>query len=215
MLNARRVTAWLTSAVLVTLTACGGGGGATSSTTTPTTTYTIAATVVGLQAGQSVKILDNGGDGAVATASGAYTFTTPLPTGTSYSVTVGTQPAAQICSVVNGAGTVGSADVANVQVNCAAAYANAYAYVANASGNSISAYTVDTTTGALIPMVGSPFGAAGNLPVSITVNSVGTVAYAANFTDHTVSAYPIDPNTGALLPGTPYLTGGKSLFHDD
>src|ERR1039457_6174089 len=81
-------------------------------------TYTIAATVNGLQIGQSVKILDNCGDGMTLTTNGLKSFATPLATGTVYAVTVGSQPTTQVCNIVNGTGVVGSANVTNVQVNC-------------------------------------------------------------------------------------------------
>jgi hypothetical protein len=50
-------------------------------------------------------------------------FTFPsLPTGTPYSVTLGRLPAAppHVCTVTNGSGIVGSADVTNIQVDCVA-----------------------------------------------------------------------------------------------
>ncbi len=102
--------------VVLALASCGGGAHGGS---TPAATYRVSATVAGLQAGQSVTILDNGGDGISASANGVFTFTTALATGASYAVTIGTQPAAQVCSVVNGAGTVGTTNVTVVVVNCA------------------------------------------------------------------------------------------------
>ena len=178
-------------------------------------TYTIAATVNGLQTGQSVKILDNCGDGMTLTTNGLHPFATPLATGTVYAVTVGTQPTTQACHIINGTGAVGSANITNVQVNCASPYSNLYAYVANSIDHTISAYSIDTTTGVLIPMAGSPFSNAGTIiaaPTAITVNPAGTVAYTANTNDGTVSAYAINPNTGALSSGMPYLTGGQDPF---
>jgi uncharacterized repeat protein (TIGR03803 family) len=41
-----------------------------------------------------------------------------LPSGASYSVTVGTQPTGETCTVASGTGTIQSANVANVVVNC-------------------------------------------------------------------------------------------------
>ena len=48
----------------------------------------------------------------------AFTFATPLATGTAYSVTVKTNPSGQSCSVSGGSGTVGSANVTSVAVTC-------------------------------------------------------------------------------------------------
>ncbi len=83
-------------------------------------TYTIGGTVSGLNASTSVTLLDNGTNSLKVTANGGFTFTTALASGATYSVTVGTQPTGETCTVTNGSGTVGSANVTNVAVACAA-----------------------------------------------------------------------------------------------
>jgi hypothetical protein len=62
---------------------------------------------------------DNGGDDLTVTKSGAFTFKTAIAGGTTYNVTVKTQPTgpAQNCSVTNGSGTA-TANVTNAQVTC-------------------------------------------------------------------------------------------------
>jgi hypothetical protein len=82
-------------------------------------TFTIGGTVSGLNTGTSVTLLDNGGDALTVTANGAFTFKTALASGKTYSVTVGTEPTGETCTVTNGSGTVGSANVTNVAVACA------------------------------------------------------------------------------------------------
>ena len=47
-------------------------------------------------------------------ANGSFTFATQLACGAAYSVTVQTDPSGQTCTVANGSGTVGSANVTNV-----------------------------------------------------------------------------------------------------
>lgn len=84
-------------------------------------TFTIGGTLSGLNTGSSVTLLDNGSDSVTVTANGAFTFKTKLATGAAYKVTVGTQPTGETCTVTNGSGTVGSANVTNVAVACAAA----------------------------------------------------------------------------------------------
>ena len=84
----------------------------------PAATYTIGGSISGLAVGQSVVLLNNGGDALAVNANGSFTFATPLATGAAYSVTVGTQPVGQVCTVANGSGTVASAHVANVAVSC-------------------------------------------------------------------------------------------------
>ena len=61
---------------------------------------------------------DNGGDDLSVSANGSFTFATPVAGGAAYSVTVKTNPAGQSCTVSNGTGTVGSANVTNVGISC-------------------------------------------------------------------------------------------------
>ena len=60
------------------------------------------------------------GSNRVTVLANATSFGFPIKvvTGSSYGVTVLTQPASQTCSVSNGVGTVGAADVSSVTVNC-------------------------------------------------------------------------------------------------
>jgi hypothetical protein len=85
--------------------------------------YTIGGTVSGLF-GTGLVLADNGGNGLPVTASGSFTFTTPIANGGSYNVTVLAQPLgpAQTCLVTNGSGMVSNANVTNVQVTCTGAY---------------------------------------------------------------------------------------------
>lgn len=96
------------------LSACGGGGGGA----TPGPTYTVGGTVSGLATGMEVILQNNGSDPLTVPANGAFTFSARLAAGGSYSVTVGTQPVVQICSVSNGSGSNLTADVTNVTVTC-------------------------------------------------------------------------------------------------
>ena len=83
-----------------------------------------------------------------------------------------------------------------------------FAYVANSGSNNVSGYTVNTATGVLTPIPGSPF-AAGSFPISVTVDPTGKFAYVANELDNTVSGYLIDATTGALtsMAGSPFSAG--------
>jgi len=77
--------------------------------------------------------------------------------------------------------------------------------VANFDTNSVSAYAVNATTGALTPVSGSPF-AAGTAPGNVAVSPNGQFAYVTNAPSGTVSAYAINATTGALTPvaGSPF-----------
>jgi hypothetical protein len=69
--------------------------------------------------GGGLVLQGNNQDNLLVNANGAFTFPTPLASGSSYSVTVHTQPSSpsQTCGIVNGAGTA-TANVTNVLVNC-------------------------------------------------------------------------------------------------
>jgi large repetitive protein len=81
--------------------------------------FTVGGTLNGL-AGGSVTLQDNGGNDLVLSSTGAFGFSTPIATGQPYAVTVSANPTspAQTCVVSNGSGTMGSAAVTNVSVNC-------------------------------------------------------------------------------------------------
>src|SRR5436309_2755770 len=83
-----------------------------------TNTFTIGGSVSGLS-GTGLVLQNNGGDN-LAVSAGPFTFSTAVAGGTAYSVTVLTQPTnpSQSCTVTNGSGTVGSANVTNVAVSC-------------------------------------------------------------------------------------------------
>jgi hypothetical protein len=83
----------------------------------PSTNYSIGGALSGLIG--TVVLTDNAADDLSLVANGVFTFATALSSGATYNVTVATQPAGQTCTVSNGSGTVGSADVTNVSVTCA------------------------------------------------------------------------------------------------
>src|ERR1700734_390491 len=116
-------------------TVTGGSGTVTKKVTTvkvackaSSTTFTIGGTVSGLNTSTSVTLLDNGTNSLKVTANGSFTFTTKLASGATYSVTVGTQPTGETCTVTNGSGTVGSANVTNVAVACSSGTGGGGAY---------------------------------------------------------------------------------------
>ena len=88
------------------------------SVTCTTNTYAIGGTLSGLGNGLSITLLNNGGNSLPLIANGSFAFTTALASGAAYVVTVGTQPAGQTCTVANGSGAVGSANVTSVSVTC-------------------------------------------------------------------------------------------------
>jgi len=81
----------------------------------PPVAYTVGGTVSGLTG--SVTLQNNGADDLIKTTNDGFTFP-PQADGSSYAVTVASQPADQTCSVTNGSGTIDGADVTNVEVTC-------------------------------------------------------------------------------------------------
>jgi subtilisin-like proprotein convertase family protein/subtilisin family serine protease len=83
-----------------------------------TNSFTVGGTVSALRG--SGLVLQNGGNNLPIGGNGAFTFPTPILSGTLYTVTVSTQPVspAQSCTVTSGSGTVGASNVTNVVVNC-------------------------------------------------------------------------------------------------
>ena len=152
-MNAMVKLGLLAAAVGLAVAACHVGGG-----------YTVGGTVTGVR-GSGLVIEDNSGNDLTVLRNGTFQFGSGIDQGGAYSVTVKTQPSGQTCVVHNGAGTIGTADVDNVAVSCT--LPGLYAYVVNMSSNSISAFTIETSTGALSPVAGSPFASAGTTPVAL------------------------------------------------
>jgi uncharacterized repeat protein (TIGR03803 family) len=86
----------------------------------PSNTYTIGGNLTGLANGQSISLVNNGdtNNALTLTTNGTFTFPTPVVTGTSYAVTIVTQPANEICSIINATGTNVTANVNNISVSC-------------------------------------------------------------------------------------------------
>jgi len=103
--------------VLIGVVACGGGGGGGGGLAN-NPTYTLGGTVTGLHG--TGLTLANGTVRLAIAADGAFTFPAPLASGSTYAVTVDTQPSnpAQVCTVANGSGSISGGIVTNVNVSC-------------------------------------------------------------------------------------------------
>jgi hypothetical protein len=77
-------------------------------------------------AGRGLVLQDNAGDDLTVSASGDFFFATSVESGAGYAVTIKQQPQApeQRCSLRDGSGTVGAADVRSVVVDCGGVIAN-------------------------------------------------------------------------------------------
>jgi hypothetical protein len=158
MPSARHVVLGLMSLILP---ACGGGGG---SNLAPTT-YSVGGHVAGLT-GSGLALSFNGGAAVAVSHNGAFVATSSAGSGSMYSVTVSTQPSnpAQTCTVSNGSGTV-NGNVASISVYCPQSVGS-WLYVATAGSitllthgtsipGSLSAYAINTTSGAVTLVPGS------------------------------------------------------------
>ena len=64
----------------------------------------------------------------------------------------------------------------------------------NVAPGTVSGYAIDSTTGALTPVPGSPFGA-GLAPLSLAVAPSNKFVYVANYDSSNISAYMVDGTT--------------------
>jgi len=105
-------------------TVTNGSGNVTTSNVTnvavscsATTSYTLRGTINGLTA-NGLVLANNGATVSPGANATSFTFGQVLTPGSSYAVSAPTQPAGLTCSVANGSGTAGAADVTDVQVTC-------------------------------------------------------------------------------------------------
>jgi trimeric autotransporter adhesin len=102
----------------------GGAGTASSnvtsvSVTCTTASFSIGGTISGITGAAGIVLLqNNGADNLQLNNDGAFTFATPVPSGSTFNVTIAAQPNDRTCSIQNGTGVVGNANVTNVAVNC-------------------------------------------------------------------------------------------------
>jgi len=85
----------------------------------PIPTFAVGGIVNGL-AGTGLVLQNNAGDDITVAASATFVFATKLEAGKPFAVTVKTQPTSppQTCVITGGTGTVASADVSTVTVDC-------------------------------------------------------------------------------------------------
>ena len=204
-----------------------GGSGAVSGANVTTVavdckaagSHAIGGTVSGLS-GTGLVLRDNGGDDLAVSANGAFTFATPVNTGSAYHVTVAAQPGSPVqnCILMNGSaqGTVAGVDINSIVVICA--NVGRFLYTANRGDGTISGYTIDATTGVLTSLPGYPYGGstrasyvaadpAGDYLVALD-NENGSEGIAAPGIDlFSVNGSGIL----AALPGSPFPTDAGAL----
>lgn len=86
---------------------------------------------------------------------------------------------------------------------------SSFVYGANGATNDLSAYAINSHTGALSAIAGSPFATGGSNPVSVVHDPQSRFLFVANNGSKSLSAYTINQATGALapVPGSPFACG--------
>lgn len=161
-----------------------------------TLSYSVGGTVSGLASGTAVTLEDNGGDPLIVSANGSFTFATPVAFGGSYSVTVGTQPSGQNCTVTDGMGSNMSADASTVQVACVSSL---HLYVTNLwTELDVCSFAAggDLSTCTKTPATGGP-----TYPSGIAFN--GNTAYVADFGNGAIDVCPVNGD-GSFASCTAY-----------
>ena len=184
------------------------------STSAPAT-YSVGGSVAGLVT--AGLVLANGSDTAnLAAGATGFTFATALATGSTYAVTVQTQPANATCAVSGGSGTVSTAAVTSVAVTCTPlAFTVGGSVTGLAAAGLVLANGTDTAavaagaTGFTLPTAVAQ-GAAYTVTVqtqpagkhcSLT-NSTGTIA-GANVTNVAVACAAVSHSLGGTISGLP------------
>ncbi|MFO0680042.1 MAG: hypothetical protein U0169_26205 [Polyangiaceae bacterium] len=156
--------------------------------------HTIGGTVTGLQ---GTVVLKNGTDNLTVTQNGAFTFARSSASGTTYGVSVVGQPSspAQTCTVTDGAGTIGNADVTSVAVTC-----TTRSFVLGGSVNGLSGQ------GLVLRVNGGD-----DLPVSGTTFAFPTALLSGTTYSVTVAAQPSGPTQTCTVSGGSGTIGGADI----
>lgn len=132
-----------------------------------TNAYKVGGTASGLVG--TLELLNNGVDLWAITANGSFAFPTSVAFGSPYNVTIKTQPLNQTCTVANGSGTMGGANVTNVTLVCATSIFSAGNTYNGASGAG------DVFTGPIAGLNGSTFNGNAADTDAMTFTTAGSV----------------------------------------
>jgi 6-phosphogluconolactonase len=91
------------------------------------------------------------------------------------------------------------------------------AYVANCAGTTISAFSINLTSGALTPVSGSPFSVPGaGVPVDVLLSPNGKYLFSVNFANgnggESISVFTRNATTGALTAQSNYIPASDWVF---
>lgn len=166
----------------------------------PVPKYTIGGTVTGLS-GSGLVLRNNGGSDLAVSGNGSFAFSAALASGSTYSVTVLTQPAnpGQICTVLrNGSGTVSGANVTGVVIDCTS---SRFAYAVNDQDGTLSIYAVDAASGRLRHNGYLPVG--GNNPRAVAADPMNRFVFVSNHAgSQAIRTFAVNAATGAVSPSS-------------
>jgi 6-phosphogluconolactonase (cycloisomerase 2 family) len=181
--------------------------------------FTIGGGVSGL-AGTGLQVQNNVGDTLSVTQNGSFTFATSINSGANYSISVSTNPVnpIQLCTLTNGTGTVGNANVTNATLDCKTQNPRV-ALSLNYYGGSSNVYLTDAASGQL--RLRSVIKAE-NTPITFYGDKAGKFLFFLNQgtaqspfasppipqTSSSLSAFIFDPPAGDAreVAGSPYPT---------
>jgi 6-phosphogluconolactonase (cycloisomerase 2 family) len=97
--------------------------------------------------------------------------------------------------------------------------ASHFAYVSNSDSSNITAYKMDSASGGLSAVSGSPFGGV-DAPLGLALNPSADLLAAGNLNGGRISVFRVNKTSGAITPvaGSPFSTTGggfpaRSVFH--
>lgn len=169
---------------------CGGDSGG-SSGGGGVTAYTIGGTISGLT-GSGLVLADGGQTASPAASATSFSFATAEASGTSYSVTVSTQPSGQTCTVTDGSGTIASANVSTIELDCTAKSAS-------------TGYLIDAPVQGVIYTTSSGLSGISATDGSFQYNSGDSVAFTV--LGISLGGETAVPSTGIVTPAT--ITGAS------
>jgi len=170
-------------------------------------TYNLGGAVSGLIG--TVTLRNDGGNDITISQNGAFTFPTKVPYRGTVAVSVLTQPAGQACTVSNGTGLMGAADIGNVSITCTS---NAYTLGGIASGLKGSVVLTNNGADLTVNQNGSfTFGSSVRFntayAVTVRTNPAGQTCTVSNGSG-TVGAGNVT-NVGVTCTDNPYTVGGS------
>jgi 6-phosphogluconolactonase len=171
-----------------------------------TNSFTVGGSVTGL-AGTGLTLSLNGGTDLIIPGNGNFVFPQAVLSGAPYEVRISNaaRSPAQSCTLAAGSGTMASANVTSVNLQCVTQHAR-YALVTDRLASTLSSFAVDSSSGrlSLRDYATTELGAMG-----VTVDTAGARVYVANQNADEITAYTLDQQTGALeqVLGSPFTAG--------